>query len=398
MSTRRRFAFLSLGLCCGLALLTGAFAQPIPDDDEPKPKEKPALTSGAWNEVIQTFPTTEAPQTAWKVQYGTTSGCGFFIKGAWLKRKMSEPWIQVLGDARLAEAFVPYHAGEPRFWDMAYGFDLCELTKADAGRFGVLLPGSANGRSRTVVKEIRDRGIMFKHAESVRRGEALVLWAALDAANYRYLIEYGFQDDGTITLRCGASGRNYGGSEWVGHMHNGLWRIDVNLGGKDHNSVYLCEHIEPDNGDNQKARTEHTLLEKECAVDWDPQKFTMLQVVNTQKKNIRNQPWSYYLMPLRSGTARHYGKNEKCTLHDFWVTRARPKQMNYADVPKYIAKQESIVDTDVVLWYSAPGHHEPRSEDGEMNGDGFRGTTHVMWAGFSLRPANLFDRTPFFKY
>ena len=28
----------------------------------------------------------------------------------------------------------------------------------------------------------------------------------------------------------------------------------------------------------------------------------------------------------------------------------------------------------------------------------FRGTTLISWAGFELRPRNLFDRTPFFNY
>ncbi len=64
-----------------------------------------------------------------------------------------------------------------------------------------------------------------------RRGQKLVLFATLNAANYRYVVEYGFQDDGLITFRVGSTGRNYGSREWEGHMHNGLWRVDVNLGG-----------------------------------------------------------------------------------------------------------------------------------------------------------------------
>ena len=42
-----------------------------------------------------------------------------------------------------------------------------------------------------------------------RRGQKLLLWGVLDAANYRYIIEYGFQDDGVITFRVGSTGRNY---------------------------------------------------------------------------------------------------------------------------------------------------------------------------------------------
>jgi len=111
----------------------------------------------------------------------------------------------------------------------------------------------------------------------------------------------------------------------------------------------------------------------------------------------RGEPVAYELMPQRSGSARHYGgENEECTHHDFWVTRNRPDQAYYPDVPKYVAKRALINNADVVLWYSAPMHHEPRSEDGEMVNGRLRGVTHVGWSQFSLRPANVFDRTPFY--
>jgi primary-amine oxidase len=394
MSRRPFLAYPAGGLCAILVVLaaaTSAPAQPI----------RVNQYEGVKNEVIQTFPCdltgkpAGAPVTGWKVHWATRSGNGLYLQGAWFRRAPQEDWIQVLGDARLSEAFVPYHVGSPRFWDVSYDFDMCPLTRADAGPLGQLLRASPEDKRPTVIKEIRDRGIMFKYHSGVRRGQTLILWAALEAGNYRYLIEYGFEDNGTITFRVGATGHNYGGSEWVPHMHNSMWRIDVNLGGKGHNSVELCEHIEPNNGDAYQANTRHTLLKKECGIDWNPYKFTMLRVLNTRMKNAHGKPVSYDLMPLRSGNSRH---REKCTLHDFWVTAADPKQMSYPDLPEYIKKGRPIVDTDVVLWYNAPAHHEPRSEDGEFRSEDFEGATHVMWAGFDLRPANLFDRTPFFPY
>ena len=38
------------------------------------------------------------------------------------------------------------------------------------------------------------------------RGRELVLSSTLDAANYNYIFEYGFRDDGTISFRLGATG------------------------------------------------------------------------------------------------------------------------------------------------------------------------------------------------
>jgi Cu2+-containing amine oxidase len=140
--------------------------------------------------------------------------------------------------------FVPYASSSPRFWDVSYNFSLVTLNKEAAGPFGQLL-----GEPPVVAKEVRDRGVMWVDtATGVRRGQKLLLWSCLDAANYRYLIEYGFQDDGVITFRVGSTGRNYSSREFEGHMHNGLWRVNMALGGHGNNSVYVMEHFEDKQG------------------------------------------------------------------------------------------------------------------------------------------------------
>ena len=189
--------------------------------------------------MIQTFPSNDVMMTAWRVHYATESGYGLIIKDAWFKQGPKDAWMQVLGDARLSEMFVPYHSGSPRFWDVSYNFSLVTLNKEAAGPLGEL-----HGDPAVVVEEVRDRGVMWVDTNSgVRRGQKLTLWSVLDAANYRYIIEYGFQDDGQITFRVGSTGRNYSTREFEGHMHNGLWRVDVNLDGPN-NSVYVHEHVE----------------------------------------------------------------------------------------------------------------------------------------------------------
>ena len=42
-------------------------------------------------------------------------------------------------------------------------------------------------------------------------------------------------------------------------------------------------------------------------------------------------------------------------------------------------------------------HHLPRAEDGESVDGVFRGSAHVMWTGWLLKPHNVFDRTPLFE-
>jgi primary-amine oxidase len=394
LSHKRLSTVLFLGVALGLSILAGAPAQPVtlpnPFKSGARPPARPE------NEIIQEFPSNDVMRTAWKVHYSTQSGFGLIIQDAWFKRGPLYPWMQVLGDARVSEIFVPYHSGSPRFWDVSYNFGLCPVTKNDAGPFGKLL--GKPGKTPTVVQEVRDRGIIWVDSTGSRRGQVLILRATLNAANYRYIIEYGFQDDGAITFRLGSTGHNYASREYEPHMHNGLWRVDVNLDGPANNSVYVMEHNEPD-GHPAKAKTTHVPFNsgKEGFLDWNPHKFTMLQVRNETRKNIRNMPYAYDLVPLRMGNARHFaGKNEECTQHDFWVTRANPKEIYYTRLPEYVRNAEPIMNTDVVLWHSAPGHHEPRSEDGEIKNGSLHGVTPVMWAGFDLRPRNIFDRSPLY--
>jgi primary-amine oxidase len=338
-------------------------------------------------------------ETAWKVEWDTVRGHGLIIKNAWFKTGPTAEWMEVLGDARLADILVPYQPGYPRYWDVAYNFKLSVMSATDAGPYGKLLT-SNNGGSEDpcVCLELRDRGIIWKNNNGARRGHSMILWSCLHAVNYRYLIEYGFQDDGSITFRVGAAGRNLQAREWLPHMHNNYWRINMHLGGKGHNTAYLMEMIEPKAPDQKLAsETYHKLFNdgKEGFADWDPMKFTMLRVINTQKKNSRGDYHAYDLVTLRHGTSRHNGSNEECSLHDFWVTKANDQELRYIGLPKY-CNDENIVDTDIVIWHGTSIFHEPRSEDGAMVDDAWFGATIVGWTGFTLRPNNIFEGTPLF--
>jgi Copper amine oxidase, enzyme domain len=110
-----------------------------------------------------------------------------------------------------------------------------------------------------------------------RRGQELVLWAALHAANYYYIIQYGFQDDGIVTFRAGATGHNLPRSPDVSHMHNTCWRVNVNLGGTGKNSVYAVTHEELPQ-DVGKAKEHEQLLGVEGPGEWHAREFTFLRV------------------------------------------------------------------------------------------------------------------------
>jgi len=381
----------SLGKSLSLALLWaalawGAQAQCLPQT--PQPTGAPA------NEVIQTFPADSQHETAWKVRFGYGIGKGLYITGAWFKRTSKEGWIKILNDARLADIFAPYDTGAPRYFDLTgYKFRLVPVSTADLGACGQVL-------SDVVVKEVVDRGILWKDDQQGRRGQELILWSTLDASNYNYIMRYGFQDDGTITFRIAATAHNLPGLVHVAHMHEGLWRIDMDLGGAAHNSALVMRHNQ-----SEESRKADTSIEPfnngvEGAIDWNPEEFTQVRIQDEVLKNAQGKPISYDLLPFRAGSQRH---PEPFSQHDFWVTKNHPDELFYEELPTYISNQESIQNTDIVLWYLSSVYHLPRSEDGKPYvipiGSGYsvlRGVALAMWSGFDLRPRDFFDETPLY--
>lgn len=346
--------------------------------------------------------------TAWKVHFARGLHKGLYITGAWFKRELSEDWIKIIHDARAAEMFVPYHSlSQIRFYDLTgFSFPLAEVKDEDAGPSGVVLPPFEGDRYPTVIREIRDRGVVWKdYANGVRRGKEMLLWSGLQAGNYMYIIQYGFQDDGTITFRVGATGQNLPGARKEPHMHNTYWRIDIDLVDGKKNSAMIMSHNESTSGLAAEDLKEPFNGGLEGGVDWDPLKYSMIRV-ESNKDNANGKPISYDLMPLRMGSARH---KEEFTHHDLWVTRShpeRPLELLYANLPAIVKNEEVVEQADIVLWVSSSSHHEPRDEDGKGNAgrrvwyfdDGWEGSALVMWSGFDLRPRNLFDRTPFYPY
>lgn len=379
MNDLRRPSSAAAFVAVALAAVVSLLAAPVPAAAQlccPPHTHPP----GPWNEVTQEFPSGGPFETGWRVRYAHGIGKGLYITGAWFKKDVGAPWMRVLWDARLADIFVPYHKGSPRFYDLTqFRFGLVPATAADAGCCGVVLDGF-------VIKEVRDRGVLWKDDMQVRRGEELVLWATLDAANYNYIMQYSFRDDGSIGFRVAGTAANLPSLPWEPHMHDALWRVDVDLNGFPNDSALHVRHIEMGLVGIDQALG----LAGETWLDWNDLQFTHVRVQDTVAKNGHGQPISYDMIPFRAGTARH---QETFSHHDFWITRYRGTELNYSQLPNYL-NGESVTNTDVVLWHISPVHHHPRREDGEMVGNVWQGVALAMWTGFDLRPRNLFDRTP----
>jgi primary-amine oxidase len=373
---------LTLILLTGASLVLSSLASA-----QPRPTPPPWMPCSGANLVDQKFPVVGPEVTHWRLCWQGIPGNGLLIHWAYFRKSPASPWLFVLWDTRVSEIFVPYHSGNPRYYDVEYGFPLTPIGPNDcpAKVGGTVLAGS-------VCKEVRDRGLSWKADGAVYRGEEVTLWAGLAAANYNYIIEWTFRDDGVIMGRAGATSHNLPGREMETHVHNPIWRLDVDLNGWPNDSVHLGTHKE--NLPGPSATDTEPLVAVEGGSDWDPHAFNTLNVHDKNLVNSRKDPTSYQLISLPTqGLSRH---KEPFTQKDFWVTHYKWSEMSAKDIESYIQPPENVQDSDIVVWYKGSVHHHPRDEDGEYVNGSWHGVALIMWTGFMMKPHNLFDRTPFY--
>ena len=379
-------------------------------------------------ELTITFPTNDPEnwETAWKIVWdmesrkqataqGMKFGPGgqlilFKIKKAFFKPGQQAEWIQVLEDAHPQEFYVPYYFRNTRFFDLLHVGGYVPLSPKEGGAVSQVL-----SKGKQVIAELRDTGTAYKHGERTRRSEELTLLANFGAANYTYMIEYGFRDDGGIAFRHSPTGYNFFPHFDAAHMHGSYWRIGMKIGpegNNDVNQVFVTRlPTDPkDQGENGKLNIEE--ITTESFLDWNAEEFTRIRVTNPnysivpEGKGRPALPISYDLVSTPQGTARHKRfADEKFTHHDFWITRHDCPEKMYVKLgdhffPKDAEKKEpqQLDKQNVVLWHSSSGLHVPRAEDGILGGNSSKnGQATIYWTTFELRPRNLFLKTPIYR-
>lgn len=386
-------ALMRTALCVLAFILpmSAAFSQQpgqavCPTHSEPPPR-LPGPVGGSLV-AYQQFPPSGPMQTAWYVTYDHAVAQGLFLTSAYFKPGPTRPWVKILGRAGLSELFVPYQSGSPRFHDLSdFSFDLVPATAADAGPCGRLV-----GRQNKVVREVVDKGPLWKNDGEVYRGHKMLLWATLDAENYNYIISYGLHDDGNIEFRIAGTAVNLPSKPREAHVHNAIWRIDVDLDGPEGDTVSVSRHQETTQSNSWQDVHEPFNGAREGAANFAAGEFTTLHITDAKLKNGNGQTAGYMLNPLVRGVARH---REPYMQNDFWVTRANPGELSFREIRTF-ANNESIQNTDVVVWHVTPVLHIPRDEDGQDENGTWRGVALAMWTGFDMKPHNLFDTTPFY--
>jgi hypothetical protein len=427
----------------GFASLGLVAAQPLQPAAESNTVSTPAPEPPKANIVRQGFPAGIADpknlkksDTAWEIEWTITNpdnkpggmnrtpASVLAIRQAkfMYKDRNGRPrWISVVKNLELGEMFVPYDTTKPTFLDVSqHSFFIIPAKKEYLGpncvTAGEILGSEDPRMANKVMKEVHDDGLRWLDGKNAaRRGEKMMLWAIFYGGNYRYLIEYTFQDDGVITARVGATGHNFfrrQEDQRDVHLHAGCWRFDPDLsdpadpgaGGPDKNIIRLVRRVPNQapgtfrievNPFNPGPNGEST----EGAANWVADEFTILRMESTVRKNGNDKPHptAYDLIPLRYGSVRHFQNVYEFANRDFWVTRTDPAHTTFARVPKYVEGRRPVDRTPATIWHISAAIHVARAEDfgpdGLTNGSGVALTT---WAGFILRPRNLFDSTPLY--
>jgi primary-amine oxidase len=275
-----------------------------------------------------------------------------------------------------------------------------------------------------------DNAVLWKHVDhttgaEVRRMRRMVVSCHATVANYEYLIYWRFYTDGNIECEVRATGLMVttpfapdGTPPPTGtvvdkqtyapfHQHFLVARLDLDVDG-DANSVQEVDsHALPVSDDNPyglSVVTEATPIrsESEAARDFNWAAQRTWKVVNPNRVNAVGTHPAYKLIPSASipplmdpGTPQYL--RAPVIGHTVWVTRQHdeerwpcgdyPTQSTVDDgMTRWIADDEALENTDVVLWYVFGIHHVTRVEDWPV--------MPVDTIAFWLKPFGFFDRNP----
>ena len=356
----------------------------------------------------------------------------------------------VMYEGSLSEMYVPYMDPDEGWSSRAFvdagEFLLGGLIKpvgpddcpAHAQYFTGLVPSDAGAPIQkpqlACMFEHATDGPAWRHLEgdviSARPSRELVLRTAAVAGNYDYLLDWVFQQDGTIRVAVGATGivETKGVKEQVvgpmepgmlehgtlvapnllavNHDHYFSYRLDLDVDGAA-NSFMIDKLVhEPLTGRSRKiiwaAQSSIAHKEKDAILDLDPRNPGMWSVINPTQHDARGYPTGWEIMPGATAVssisledpAQRIGAFSS---HQMWVTPYNPDERYAAGtyvtnndglrgLPEWTKANRSIENTDIVAWYTLGFHHVVRLEDWPV--------MPTLWHEFLIRPVNFFDQNP----
>ncbi len=289
------------------------------------------------------------------------------------------------------------------------------------------------GQPRTIPNAIciheEDFGILWKHTDifngsaQSRRQRRLVVSYFTTVGNYDYGFYWYFYLDGTIECEIKLTGVLFTSAHPGGdhpystevapglaapvHQHLFSARLDMTVDGLA-NAVEEVDvsglPIGPDNpyGNAIVQTVTRLTRESQAARRADGARGRTWRVVSTERVNRFGRPASYTLYPesapvLLADPASPLAARAGFATHHLWVTRYRTDERYPAGdfvnqhpggggLPAFIAADQDIDGTDIVLWHTFGPTHFPRPEDWPV--------MPVARCGFVLKPTGFFDRNP----
>lgn len=284
----------------------------------------------------------------------------------------------VLHSASLAEAFIPYDDGTPRFYDLSgYGLGGKHLNSVAAVECpgGVLI---SNGEKNVLCRQILSRGFAYKSGTVQRQAQKLKLFSLSQVGNYHYVIAWEFYDDGVMvpstqvtgTLHSDVSNTTYGWPIGIGsndyrtsHAHTHYWRLDfdVNLSAND-----VVEELSFMGSGSSRRELATTMLFTEARRATSASSYRFWRVKDTATTNPDGHQISYEIQPQTHHVLR---AAELWTLYDVYVTTHKACEQLMANniaagcptnAYDYVDGEEVV---DVVVWVGVTYHHVARDED-----------------------------------
>ncbi len=275
--------------------------------------------------------------------------------------------------------------------------------------------------------------IAWRHYESVggrtdvRPRTDLVVRSISAIGNYDYIFDWVFRQDGTVRVDVGATGipqvkavdEDASGSHSayghlvaehtvaVNHDHFFVFRLDVDVDGSKNSFVsdeLVTETIDSADGRKSVWVVESTTVanERDARMSIDSASPAQWRFINPDVEGAWGNPVGYELKPGANAVSllsRDDFPQQRAgfTDHHLWVTPYDPDEIYAAGrypnqsaggegLPSWTAENRSILDADLVAWYTLGFHHAPRAEDWPV--------TPTIWLDFELRPFDFFDRNP----
>ncbi len=265
-----------------------------------------------------------------------------------------------------------------------------------------------------------------------RKMRDLVLRTIGTFDNYDYVCDWIFQQNGSIRVRVGATGKDnimavksrtaaddpngeasrYGrfiaaNTVGVNHDHFFSFRLDFDVDGSANS--FVREKLQLKRLPAESLRKSLWVAEAEAAKTEEQAKARMSmeqpenwRVINPNVKSALGYPVGYELMPGDNAmslmaTEDYPQKRAGFTDYQVWVTPYRDNERYAAGdypfgskggegLPAWTKANRSIENTDVVLWYTMGFHHVPHAEDWPV--------MPTVWHEFELKPVNFFAHNP----